>query len=80
MCIEVNVLGEWAGTQGELASALGVRVTDLPLDKQYDEAGRDKCLCLCPIDIVAAVSMVGLVAFRDSVFDWKTTVPGHECG
>ncbi len=78
MCMGIYVLGEHCETQGQLADALGVGLSDLPLERHYDDSARDRAVCLCPIDFSRAVSAVGLVLYRTNCFDANTFVPGHD--
>lgn len=81
MCTEVVVFGEHCTNQGGLALALGVEVADLPgyADLiEYEPSAHSPEICLCPISVLAALSMRGLLADTTSdPFAVIAFVPGH---
>lgn len=57
------------GNQRELAERLGVSVKRLPLGTGYDDRALLGRMCLCPIDVEAALTTAGIAFRRDDTGD-----------
>jgi hypothetical protein len=83
MCDNVRLWDDVCETQGDLAAAIGTTVAALPLCDVCDDSARDPDMCLCPIDIRAALAEVGLIVVPPFTrpgdqWEWTAIMPGHE--
>jgi hypothetical protein len=69
MCTVVHERRAEYATQYELAKRLGVPVKRLPLLPGYPETALLGRVCLCPVDLDAALNRAGIAFTRDAVGD-----------
>ncbi len=68
MCQEAivdNAKGrKYVETIGELAKALGIKVSRVPIQQGYGDFGHKHDSCLCPVDFVHLANLRGLTMTR----------------